>query len=66
MTVRGRYVGKTRGGKPLAVPFIHVWTVDDGRIVRAIAAANTAMFREALGGAQASSGASRQAPLTPP
>ena len=44
VTVCGRYLGKTLENEPVEIPFIHVWTVDDGRIVRAVAAANTALF----------------------
>lgn len=48
VTVRGRYVGKTQGGEPVTIPFIHIWTVRDGKIVRAITSANTAIFADVL------------------
>lgn len=47
-TVIGRYVGKTHGGAPVSVQFIHVWTVEDGKIVRVVSGANTAVFVEVL------------------
>jgi len=49
VTVRGRYVGTTHGGDAVSVPFIHIWTVEAGKIVRALAAADTAVFKALLG-----------------
>lgn len=47
VTVLGRYVGTTRGGAPFAVPFVHIWTVRDGRVVRVVSGAHTAKLAEA-------------------
>jgi len=35
VVVLGRYTGRAkRTGKPLDVPFVHVWTLSDGRAIR--------------------------------
>ena len=44
VTVIGRYFGTTTSGKELVIPFLHVWTVRDGKIAAVIAAADTAQF----------------------
>lgn len=49
VTVIGAYRATTKAGKAIEIPFIHVWTVRDGRIVRVVAAAQTALFAEVLG-----------------
>jgi ketosteroid isomerase-like protein len=49
VTVIGRYVGTTTAGTPVVIPFLHVWTVRDGKIAAVIAAADTAQFVRALG-----------------
>ena len=43
----GRYVGTTKGGRPVAIPFVHVWTVRGGRVVHVVSAAHTAKLAEA-------------------
>ena len=48
VTVRGSYIGKTLDGELLNVPFLHLWKVSDGKIVQALAVANTAIFSAAL------------------
>ena len=44
VTVIGRYVGTTKAGKDVVIPFLHVWTVNAGKIAGVIAAADTAQF----------------------
>ena len=48
VTVIGRYYGTTTAGKELVIPFLHVWTVRDGKIASVIAAADTAQFARNL------------------
>jgi ketosteroid isomerase-like protein len=49
VVVLGRYTGVARGtGKVLDVPFVHVWTFDDGRAVRFRQFLDTAGWVEAL------------------
>jgi len=49
VVVLGRYRGIARGtGKTLDVPFVHVWTFDDGRAVRFRQFLDTAGWIEAL------------------
>jgi ketosteroid isomerase-like protein len=49
VVVLGRYRGIARGtGKALDVPFVHVWTFDDGRAVRFRQFLDTAGWVEAL------------------
>lgn len=48
VTVLGRYVGKTMSGKPVSIPFIHVWTVENGQITRVVSGADTRLFDEAV------------------
>ncbi|GAB5415271.1 MAG: hypothetical protein Cons2KO_28740 [Congregibacter sp.] len=48
VTVIGRYIGKTHSGQSVTIPFIHVWTVQNGKITRVISGANTAVFSEVL------------------
>jgi hypothetical protein len=49
VTAIGRYVGTTKAGVDIVVPFLHVWTVRDGKIAGVIAAAETSRFVRALG-----------------
>lgn len=44
VSVIGRYFGTTIDGDDLVIPFLHVWTVRDGKVVGVIAAADTAQF----------------------
>lgn len=48
VTVIGRYLGTTKGGADLVLPFLHVWTVRNGKIAGVIAATDTAQFARAL------------------
>ncbi len=48
VTVIGRYRGKTMAGTAFEIPFIHVWTVKDGRVVRVVSAAHTKIFADVL------------------
>jgi ketosteroid isomerase-like protein len=48
VTAIGRYVGTTTAGKPVVIPFLHVWTVRDRKITSVIAAADTSVFVRAL------------------
>jgi ketosteroid isomerase-like protein len=48
VTVIGRYVGTTTSGVHVDIPFLHVWTVRNGKITAVIAAADTAQFIRAL------------------
>jgi len=50
VTVVGRYLGTTTGGKDVVIPFLHVWTVRDGKIAGVNAAADTAQFDRNLPG----------------
>lgn len=44
----GRYGGQGANG-PVDVPYAHVWTVQDGKIVRFVQYADTKLFGEAVG-----------------
>ncbi len=44
----GRYAGQASNG-PVDVPFAHVWTVQDGKIVRFVQYTDTKLFGEAVG-----------------
>lgn len=45
----GRYSGKYRStGKTMSVPFVHVWTVADGKVVRFVQHTDTLKVAEAL------------------
>jgi uncharacterized protein len=49
VVVLGRYRGRAKGsGKPLDVPFVHVWTVRGGRATRFRQFLDTAGWIEAL------------------
>jgi ketosteroid isomerase-like protein len=49
VVVLGRYTARAKAtGKPLAVPFVHVWTIRDGRVVRFRQFLDTAGWNEAL------------------
>lgn len=48
VTVLGHYQGSTKAGAPITVPFIHVWTVRDGRITHVVSGADTSRFAAAL------------------
>jgi ketosteroid isomerase-like protein len=49
VVVLGRYRGVAQGtGKKLDVPFVHVWTLQDGKAVRFRQFLDTAGWREAL------------------
>lgn len=48
ITVVGRYLATTVGGTDLVIPFIHVWTVRDGRLANVIAVGDTAQFVRVL------------------
>lgn len=48
VTVIGRYVGTTTAGTDVVLPFVHVWTVRDGKIAGVIAATDTAQFVRVL------------------
>lgn len=51
IVVLGRYRGRAKGtGKRLDVPFVHVWTVRDGKAVRFRQFLDTAGWVEALSG----------------
>jgi ketosteroid isomerase-like protein len=51
VVVLGRYRGRAKGtGKVLDVPFVHVWTVRDGKAVRFRQFLDTAGWVEALSG----------------
>jgi ketosteroid isomerase-like protein len=50
VTVVGRYLATTTGGTDVVIPFLHVWTVRDGKIASVIAAADTAQFVRNLPG----------------
>ncbi len=51
VVVLGRYRGVAkRTGKELDVPFVHVWTMRDGKAVRFRQFLDTAGWNEALGG----------------
>lgn len=51
VVVIGRYRGRAKGtGRRLDVPFVHVWTYEDGKAVRFRQFLDTAGWREALGG----------------
>jgi hypothetical protein len=50
IVVLGRYRGSAKGtGRPLDVPFVHVWTVRDGQAVRFRQFLDTAGWIRALG-----------------
>jgi ketosteroid isomerase-like protein len=50
VVVLGRYRGRAKGtGKPLDVPFAHIWTFRDGKAVRFRQFLDTAGWVEALG-----------------
>lgn len=50
VVVIGRYRGRAKGtGRRLDVPFVHVWTYEDGKAVRFRQFLDTAGWREALG-----------------
>jgi ketosteroid isomerase-like protein len=40
VTAVGRYRGTTSGGTDVVIPYLHVWTVRNGRIARLIAVAD--------------------------
>lgn len=43
--VKGRYVGRIKqSNAPIAVDFIHIWTVQDETITEAVSVADTAQF----------------------
>jgi hypothetical protein len=48
VVVTGEYRGATLDGIELRLPFIHLWSVRDGRIVTARSATDTRRFVEAL------------------
>ena len=49
VVVLGRYTACAKAtGKPLEVPFVHVWTIRDGRVVRFRQFLDTAGWNEAL------------------
>jgi ketosteroid isomerase-like protein len=50
VTVIGRYLGTTKAGTDVVIPFLHVWTVRNGKIAGVIAAADTAQFVRNLPG----------------
>jgi uncharacterized protein len=51
VVVLGRYTGSAKGtGKPLDVPYVHVWTVRDGKVTRFRQFLDTAGWVEALSG----------------
>ena len=50
VVVLGRYRGVAKGtGRPLDVPFVHVWTVEEGRATRFRQFLDTAGWNGALG-----------------
>lgn len=49
--VRGRYVGTATGtGAPFSVEFIHLWRINDGKIVNLRQVADSAILADALAG----------------
>ncbi len=48
VTVIGEYFGTSIAGVDVVIPFLHVWTVRDGKINSVVAAANTAEFARAI------------------
>jgi hypothetical protein len=49
VVVLGRYIGRTKGtGRPLDVPFVHVWTFRRGKAVRFRQFLDTAGWNAAL------------------
>ncbi len=49
VVVLGRYSGHAKAtGKPLAVPFVHVWTIRESQVVRFRQFLDTAGWNEAL------------------
>ena len=47
VTVVGDYEGTTLGGSPVSIPFIHVWTVRNGKVVHVVSGADTAALAAA-------------------
>lgn len=47
VTVVGRYVATTTAGKDVVIPFLHLWTVRDGKIAAVIASVDSADFARA-------------------
>lgn len=49
VAVFGRYSGVARtSGKPLSAPFVHSWTVRDGKIARFVQYTDTGIWKTAL------------------
>lgn len=48
VVVFGHYRGMTKGGVPVASRFAHLWTVENGRLVRQYQTADTAVLARAL------------------
>jgi uncharacterized protein len=49
VVVVGRSEGRTTGGNAVEVPFIHVWSMRDGKIERGRLVTDTAVVLDALG-----------------
>ena len=49
VTVLGRHLGRTRAGRELDVPFVHVWRLKDGRAVSFTEFFDTARMNALLG-----------------